>query len=696
MIVSPRLSKILQICLEQKADDFVSMDELSTLLQISKRTLFREIQDIDFVLEPFQLQLVSKTGMGLQVHGDKIHKDALYQELQSQKHRYLIKEDRRKLLILEILRTDEVQKLYYYADLFQVSQATIRNDLDCVEPWFDNHQLHINRTPGLGIELLGDEVSYRQAMTAILNESLASRQDTHIDMYNSQSLLDEVFTSDEGIFNLLNQDILKEVLEIFDHHGKELGLLQYAQSSYIGLLIHLVIAIDRIQKHEEIKENEYVVEMMIEDISYQQATKLKTIIDERFAIVMPETEIAFIAMHMKAAKLTTRQASEPSELLELYSEDEILAFIDQMIATLPEPYDVLLKNDDELMMGMIAHLRPTLIRLKHNMPIYNPLLEEVKAQYGTMFDYAKQASQVLEHTYNYRLPEGEIAYIAMHLGAAIERSKRTKPMNKHICVGIVCASGIGVSALLQAKLSKIVDSHVHLETLSLDQVHQQNHMCDLLVSTIALPNEVQAITINPLLPLDDENRVKDAISKTRVTTRYKSQMRKNQSSVDQLANTVLDVLENFSIETLDYRSNKEDVMKACASMVSQRADHQEELVLALKKREALNTTVFSDLGLALFHGQGAYVEQGVVKLIRPNHEAFICEELSNIYFVFAMFLPENSNREQLQMLSMLSRKLIEDDNFYQACMSEPHAIVYQKLEMLLKEYVFQVIAEGRK
>ncbi|TDW20810.1 transcriptional antiterminator [Breznakia blatticola] len=696
MIVSPRLSKILQLCLEQDTDEFMSMDELSSLLKISKRTLFREIQDIAYVLEPFQLQMISKTGLGLQIVGEKENKEQLYQQLQSQKHSYLIKEDRRKLLILEILRANEVQKLYYYADVFQVSQATIRNDLDCIESWFENFNLQIHRTPGLGIELVGDELNYRKALTAILNESLASKHDTQVDMYNSQSLLNEVFTQDEGIFGLLNQEILTKVLAIFETHGEQLGLIQYAQSSYIGLMIHLVVAIDRIQKHEEIKENTYVVEMMVHDPSYQQAKKFKQIIDETFAIQMPEAEVAFIAMHMKAAKLTKRQVSEPNELLSYYSEEELLTLIDQMIMHLPKPYDVLLKDDDELLTGLIAHLRPTLIRLKHQMSIYNPLLDDVKKQYATIYEYARKAGRVLEKKYEYTLPEDEIAYIAMHIGAAIERSKRAKPMFKEIHVGIVCASGIGVSALLQAKLAKIVDSHVHLETLSMDQVHAQDYTCELLLTTMALPDTTKAILINPLLPPEDEIKVKDAISKTRMTTRYKSQTRKEGSPIDKLANTVLDVLESFSIEVVDYRSSKQDVMHVCATLVSDDVSKQQEVIKQLQKREEMNTTVFSDLGLALFHGQGSYVDRGLVKLIRPNHEAFIHEELSNIYFVLVMYLPENSSKEQMKMLSMLSRKLMEDDLFYQACMGESYANVYQKLEMILKEYVFEVISESRK
>lgn len=146
MIISSRLSKILLIMLE--SDDFISADKLAEKLQISKRTIFRELSDIDYYLNAYELSLNNKQRKGYCLEGAIENKERLSEDLKTQKVDYLNKEERQNLLIFEILQENEVRKLYYYANLFQVSESTISNDLDSIETWFTQYDLKIIRTPG--------------------------------------------------------------------------------------------------------------------------------------------------------------------------------------------------------------------------------------------------------------------------------------------------------------------------------------------------------------------------------------------------------------------------------------------------------------------------------------------------------------------------------------------------------------------
>ena len=67
------------------------------------------------------------------------------------------------------------------------------------------------------------------------------------------------------------------ILDVFQTNQHELNLDRYAQASYIGLIMHLVIAIERILKNEELKDGGDVVAMVQEDASYQQAQQLSLI-----------------------------------------------------------------------------------------------------------------------------------------------------------------------------------------------------------------------------------------------------------------------------------------------------------------------------------------------------------------------------------------------------------------------------------
>lgn len=304
MIYSPRLKKILEYCLEM--DAYVSVDTLANICKTSTRTIFREIKDIDQDLKAYDLQL-TKTKAGLCIEGKEENKAFLLKELKVQGIAYLDKTERRNMLIFELLHSEDLEKLIHYAGMFQVSEATISNDLDAIEPWLQTYDLSLLRKPGFGVQLIGKEENFRRAITSIVNQSIVQNEQLQrINFLDSSSLLHQIFidTGSQSILKLLDQDILTRVLHVFETYQHELSLDRYASVGYIGLIIHLVIAIDRIQKHEAIEESNEVLSMVHMDPAFQQARKMAYYLEIEFDIDIPDVEIAFIALHIKGAKIT--------------------------------------------------------------------------------------------------------------------------------------------------------------------------------------------------------------------------------------------------------------------------------------------------------------------------------------------------------------------------------------------------------
>ena len=694
MICSPRLNIILQICLE--SNDYVSIDELSSLLQISKRTVFREVQDTAYILKPFELTLQSKTKKGLYIEGSKEQKEILYQKLQAEKMGYLKKEERHKLLIFEILKENKIQKLYYYAELFQVSQATISNDLDILDGWFDTYDLKVSRTPGLGIELLGSEENYRRALTSILAESIYNKQDETIAPYDTNFLLKQIFMDDKnGILSLLNQNILERILCLFHQYEEDLDLMRYAQSSYIGLIIHLSIAIDRILKNEKLQDNEYIVEMMKDDYSYQQAQNMCIYLEKEFDIQIPEVEISFIAMHMKGAKLTQNAFDDGAIEIAMYKEEELFVLIHKMVDTLPTPYNVMLKSDNELLQGMIAHLRPTLVRLSHHMPIYNPLLTQLKELHKEIYKHSRIACTCITELYGYKVPEDEVGYIAMHFGAAIEREEKKAIVSRDIHIGIVCSSGIGVSAMLLARLEKVCDEYVYFETFSIEDIRKKTLECDLLVSTFTFETQEEVILVNPLLPKNDVQKLQDAIARKRRTIKKSKTIVGVKSELDFLASDIFQLLDSVELCICDYRLDKLQLIQVVANTISKDKIEAETIYKILFQRENMNSTIFNEMGFALFHGFFTSKDSCILKVFRCNYREFIHDELSNIKFVIVMFIPKKHTKNQKKLMSMISRSIIENEEVYKNLKDGDYNDIYITIEMLMKDFLFQHLHEER-
>ena len=59
------------------------------------------------------------------------------------------RKNRRKRLILEILRDKGIKKLYYYAALLRVSESTVNSDLESIEGWLAGFGLQVVRKPCL-------------------------------------------------------------------------------------------------------------------------------------------------------------------------------------------------------------------------------------------------------------------------------------------------------------------------------------------------------------------------------------------------------------------------------------------------------------------------------------------------------------------------------------------------------------------
>ena len=150
MELTPRIRQILIYLLE--AEQSATDSEVADALGVSKRTILREADYISSILKSYDLTLVRKKGEGSLIVGDESKKAELLKIVKARKEQVISdKDQRRNLLKLELLRNREPQKLFYYSDMFGVSEATISTDLEAISEWASECHLDIIRKPGYGI-----------------------------------------------------------------------------------------------------------------------------------------------------------------------------------------------------------------------------------------------------------------------------------------------------------------------------------------------------------------------------------------------------------------------------------------------------------------------------------------------------------------------------------------------------------------
>lgn len=98
-------------------------------------------------------------------------RDSLLTKLYSEKSDVIYTpEERQVILKAEMLKMAEVTKIYSLTVLLDVTEGTISNDLQQIEPWFAQYDLCIVRRPGLGILLEGNEMAKRKAIVNLIYE----------------------------------------------------------------------------------------------------------------------------------------------------------------------------------------------------------------------------------------------------------------------------------------------------------------------------------------------------------------------------------------------------------------------------------------------------------------------------------------------------------------------------------------------
>lgn len=671
---SSREAKILSICLLK--DDYITYQEISNELNISTRTIMRELAQLKTSLQKLNLQILSKKGKGILISGTNEDKQNLIMDIQGSKIDYMDKEERQELLCLELLRTNEIQKLYYYSNKFQVSEATISHDLDDLETFFNQFGIKLIRRPGYGVGIEADESTIRQAISTIINNTVQHHiMNVDFDRYNIQDVINQIsVTANSNMNKLLDYDVLKIILEVFKVHHHEFDLDNMAKSSYMGLLIHLMIAVNRIKQGEQLQDNQAIFNLINDHSAYQRARKMVACLATAFDIEVEETECAFIAIHLQSAKSAVVKDDE----------NQVEQYHDLIMSMLKvfNDHQINLYNDYELYLSLAAHLEPAMVRLEFQLPIYNPMLEEIKENFQEIFEITKQASKVFVDVYGYQLNDDEIGYLVLHFAAAIERHKLNQD-KRLINVGIVCSSGIGISALLMARLKRVVDSNVNFIPLSITDV--KKHDCELLISTFATEN---AIIVSPLLNQNDVTNVVKAIEAKRQQTAI-SNPKYTSLNLIEVLDVVKHIIDNLTITAVVPETDKDSAINILCHQVT----NDPTLIDQIKERENKGSNVYNSFGFALLHASTDLVEQCTIKLLKPNTKTFNNEELDNIQIILLMLIPTKANQIQKRIMSYISSMLIEDDQFLTNLANSNQEDLEEIFNNILQKFILNALKE---
>jgi len=701
IILDSRQRKIISILCNET--DFITISKIAKVVDVSSRTIARAMDPIEKWFAENDSRLIKKTRVGLKIDATLEERNKILEVLNEEDiYKIYSPEERRLIMSLELLEKKKITKLLYFSNYFKVSNSTISKDLDVTEEWLKKYNLELIRKQGYGITIHGQEKNFRKAIINLLYDNtkvyeLGKMLKTTVKQSGTPT--DTTKEVRKRLLNLIDQTTLITLEKILDEGEKHLNY-DLADSAYIGLLVHLSIAIKRISNDEKIVIDSDYLRGLKKSNEFSVAKLIGEKISNAFSIDIPESEIGYITMHLKGAKLRNGNFSsgnllgENESIIGNYQLSKIvLKMLDEI--KLLSGYD--LKDDKKLLIGLISHLRPALSRIQMKMEIRNPLLKQVKNNYPEIYAMSNEAVKVIEKWIGMKIPDSEIGFVAMHIGAALESRKMLNSKKYNIIV--TCSSGMGTSSLLASKIAKEYKNIKILassSTRNLDKLVKENTI-DFIISTVAIDSvKVPYVKVSPLLLEKDKKIISALMAEISIPDRKdyrvleKTEL-KGRIDFQKLNESIYKIINNlFFIEALEV-TNKKALIEWIGNTLGKGHEIMSQSIKnTLFNREYIESTIVTEENILLLHGKTKIYEEltfGVIRLKNGIHEVNYHDESIEIKNVIVMLAPEDASHYEIDTLSYISKSLIDRESFVKSLVNDGKESFKENLITVLNDYM---------
>ncbi|WP_419892897.1 BglG family transcription antiterminator [Oceanobacillus kimchii] len=664
LYLSSRERHILKILLE--AEKEMPVKDIADQLGVSIRTIHREIKKTEKVLEDYQLNLTKKTGTGIIIQGSLENKNVLQQAIEELSSAELTEEERLVILLYTLLQFRDPVKLFHLATELNVTIAMVSQDLNKLESQVKSFGLSLIRKKGYGVRIEGDEARKRSVLSHLISR--------HIDPFQYVEKLKERIQEDVAksdtisarLLGLVDADKLDKIEEQIQRMRHQLPY-DLADSAYIGLVVHLALAIERLQKGDTIHFDDGYKEQIKDKQEYKIAAEIIDHLEEAFSLSIPEDEIGYITMHLMGAKLRENQnyLLEESSMDIAYKAKELIRFVSNEM-------NIDVTTNNRFLNDLTTHLKPAVYRLKQQMNINNPMIDEIKKDYVELFEVVDKA---IQHVFpNIAFPDEEIGYIVLHFAATFLQTDS----QSDIKVLVICSSGIGTSKMLASKLKNTFPEISIANHQSLFDLNEETLSgYDVIVSTVALEDINRSyVLISPLLTDEEARKIKVEMRKSKITAPIKKQQMERRNSQDDFvaklysmqlySKAMIQLINNLKVTTLAKNTDMLSYLQLIGKEIEQaeivtQADFILEKLVEREQQGGLGIPLSQ---LALFHTRSEWVQGPYLRVYELEQPIYL-KGMDNtpmmIKRILLMLAPQSSDSEVLNILSFISGLFIQKE-----------------------------------
>jgi transcriptional antiterminator len=596
-------------------NETLPQDELAQRLSVSTRTVRADITALNALLLHYGAQFVLARGSGYQLRVDD---PTRYQTLAATPAKALriprTAVERVNYLSVRFLTSAFSLKLEDLADEWFVSRATLQGDMVDVRERFQRYQLTLETRPRHGMKLFGSEVSTRACLTDLL-WALAQEDETN------PLITEEALNA--GVPERL-ASVLPEALA--RHH------VRLTAEGERFVRIYCAVAVRRISEGYPLPEfNAEDVAQNVRDAARDIAASLQ----QQAGKPLSPAEEEWLCIHITARQV---QEVDPGTI----SADDDEALVNYILRYINTQYNYNLLDDAQLHADLLTHIKTMITRVRYQIMIPNPLLDNIKQHYPMAWDMTLAAVSSWGKYTPYVISENEIGFLVLHIGVGLERHYNIGYQRQpHVL--LVCDAGNAMVRMIEAVLLRKYPQIVISETLSLRDYELRDTISeDFVISTVRISEkEKPVVTIAPF-PTDYQL---EQIGKLVLVDRTRPWM-----------------LEKFfdaaHFRVVNEPMDQQTLFRTLCDELHEEGFVDAEFHASVVEREAIVSTMLGE-GIALPHALGLLAKKTVVyTVLAPQgiqwgdetaHAIFLLaiskseyEEAMAIYDIFVTFLRERA------------------------------------------------------
>ncbi|MFJ5365979.1 BglG family transcription antiterminator [Pectobacterium punjabense] len=573
-------------------NETLPQDELAQRLSVSTRTVRADITALNALLEPHGAQFILARGSGYQL---KIDDETRYQTLQTTRSRALriprSGQERVQYLVVRFLTSAFSLKLEDLADEWFVSRATLQNDMAEVRERLSRYQLVLETRPRHGMKLFGSEMSLRACLTDLLWE---------LTQQNAKSLL-----LAEETLNLGVPEALPAILhDCFSHHH-----IRLTDEGDLFIRLYCAVAIRRISEGYPLSE--FSAEDGDDNVR-DAAKDISAALQQLAGKPLATAEEHWLRVHIAGRRV---QELVPSTI----SADDDETLVNYILGYINTHYNYNLQDDAQLHADLLTHIKTMITRVRYQIMLPNPLLDNIKQHYPMAWDMTLAAVSSWGKYTPYVISENEIGFLVLHIGVGLERHYNIGYQRQpHVL--LVCDAGNAMVRMIEAVLVRKYPQIIVTRTVTLREYEQcEGIVEDFVISTARISEKDKPIvTIAPFL------------------TDYQLEQIGKRVLVDRTRPWMLEkYFDATHFRIIDGTIDQQTLFTTLCDQLRDEGFVDTAFLDSVVEREAIVSTLFGE-GIALPHSLGLLAQKTVVYTVLAPQGIQWGEETAYVIFLLAI------------------------------------------------------------